>query len=196
MVIFSMLEISNIAFSNTKNYNMKTKIFLLAFSCIAFFSTKAQESYKYLHVGLEATPGSGAGIIASATLDVAENVAVGPIVMLRVGLDTDFRYTSVVGYIGVGVKGEYYFDELLSLPKDFDVYAGGQAGFFFTPRSYGKDYTGIGSQPVQKSQFGLPFVAAMVGGRWHWKDKTSLFVEMTSGWAYVTGARAGFAFKF
>ncbi len=189
-------EIFNIAVSNTNCYNMKTKILLCALALATVCSVQAQEKYNNIHVGLEAS-NYGFGVMGSANFNVVDNVAVGPIVMLKFNGNAIGYYRWFNTFIGLGVKGDYYFDELLPIPKEFDVYAGGHAGWYIvrSTSSYNGPAAIYYDTPKSKYGNGRPFVQVEVGGRWHFKPKMSLFAEVYSGYP-ASGARGGLAFGF
>lgn len=174
---------------------MKTKFLLFTLALATVLSVQAQEKYNNIHVGLEASS-YGYGIMASGNFNVADNVAVGPIVMLKFNGYTTPFYSYFNTFVGLGVKGDYYVDELLPIPKEFDVYAGGHAGWYIVNSR--SSYTGSASVydiPSSRYGRGRPFIQVEVGGRWHFKESMSLFAEVYSGYP-ASGARGGLAFGF
>ena len=89
----------------------------------------------------------------SYDIPIATDIAIAPTVR------TDFN----INYLIVGVKGDYYFDNLIGLPAAFDFYAGANAGYAI----------GIGSGIDHTFGIGLE-----VGGRWFWNEKWGLYLEL------------------
>jgi len=81
--------------------------------------------------------------------------------------------------IGLGVSGQYYFDSLLELPEQFDVYGGLGLGFYIWNTKYkgndfnNVDYTGSASGGLGGFLF--------VGGRYYMNDKVALNLELKGG---------------
>lgn len=66
----------------------------------------------------------------------------------------------------LGVKGNYYFDDIFGLPSEWDVYGGANLGY------------GIGIGNNNNSEFAFGFQA---GGRWFWSDKWGVYLELGGG---------------
>ena len=112
---------------------------------------------------------------------------------ITVGLELSYRsynenlastnyHSSILGFAG---NGNYHFNRLLEIPKNFDFYAGLNIGFYVWNSS--ADYPGTGT-----SGLGL---GAQVGGRYYLNDKLSLNLEFGGGNA-TTGGKFGVTFKF
>lgn len=81
------------------------------------------------------------------------------------GVGTDFD----LDWINLGVKANYYFDNLFGITDDaWDVYGGANAGYSF--------YNGDDIDDDDDVNFGL-----QVGGRWFWNDKWGVYVELSGG---------------
>ena len=98
----------------------------------------------------------------SYDIPVATDIAIAPVVR------TDFN----INYLVVGVKGDYYFDNLVGLPEAFDVYGGVNAGYAIAMNSSVSHSFGIGLE---------------LGGRWFWNDKWGLYLELGGGNVGATG---------
>lgn len=70
-------------------------------------------------------------------------------------------------YLTLGVKGNYYFDELFGLPSEWDVYAGANLGFGI--------YMGDGTKSSDLD------LGLQVGGRWFWNEKWGVYAEIGGG---------------
>jgi len=68
-------------------------------------------------------------------------------------------------HLSLGVKANYYFDNLIGMTEPWDFYAGLNAGYALGLNNNGNDF-----------QFG-----AHVGGRWFWNDKWGVYLEAGGG---------------
>ena len=75
---------------------------------------------------------------------------------------TNFDFSHLI----LGVKANYYFDDLFGLPSEWDVYGGANAGF------------GLGLDNNSANDFGL---GLQIGGRWSWDDKWGVYLEAGGG---------------
>lgn len=132
---------------------MKKIIFLFAFIMTVGASNVFGQAQKQLNFGL---------IGLSYDIPVATDIAVTPFA------STDFD----INYLIIGVKGSYYFDNLISLPEPWDLYAGANAGYGL----------GINDGNGNDLDIGL-----QVGGRWFWNDKWGIYLEFGGGKLGNTG---------
>jgi hypothetical protein len=88
---------------------------------------------------------------------------------------------SIIGFAG---NGNYHFNNLLSIPENWDFYAGLNLGFFIwnSPETYG----GSGAS-------GLGF-GGQVGGRYYFNEKLGVNVEFGGGNA-STGGKLGISVR-
>lgn len=171
---------------------MKAKFIVMIFALFAAtFTCVAQEKYNHFHIGVEA--GSGFGVMAAANFNIAKNMAIGPIIRGNFQPYTAILYSGIESRIGAGVQFHYYFDDLMNSfinwPDEVDLYAGGNAGPFFRFRTY----NGPDVLEPSYNTVGV-FVNAVVGGRYHFSEKMSVFAEVLGGYGHASGARAGLAF--
>jgi outer membrane immunogenic protein len=85
--------------------------------------------------------------------------------------------------IGVGINGNYHFNEILDMTSDWDFYAGLNLHFFSweSPSEYdGRHSTGVG-------------LGVQVGGRYSISKNTSLNLEFGGG--ALSGGKFGFTFN-
>jgi len=75
---------------------------------------------------------------------------------------TDFN----LNYLVLGVRANYYFDSLIGLPDEWDVYGGANAGY------------GLGLINNNNGSFAA---ALHAGGRWRWSDKWGVYAEISGG---------------
>jgi len=95
---------------------------------------------------------------------VSYEIPVTPAITIAPTAFTDFDFD----YVTLGVKANYYFDELLGLPSEWDVYGGANAGFGI--------WMGNGTSGSSALDLGL-----QIGGRWFWSDKWGVYLELGGG---------------
>lgn len=134
---------------------MKKITFTFALLLILSASNVYGQATKQLNFGL---------IGVAYDIPVATDIAVSPFAGTNFNLD----------YLIIGVKGNYYFDNLLALPAAWDVYGGANAGY------------GFGIDNSNNSDFDM---GLQIGGRWFWNDKWGLYLEFGGG--HTSGATSG-----
>jgi hypothetical protein len=77
---------------------------------------------------------------------------------------------------GFSFNGNYHFNKLLEIPKEWDLYAGLNVGYV----KWVSDYTGY----TENSGLGL---GAQVGGRYYFTDKFGLNLELGGGNRFSSG---------
>lgn len=140
---------------------MKKLIFLIGFISLSLLGFS--QANKGLNFGVGAN-NRGLPVYASYDIPVYPSFALAPQVQFGLG-GGDFLI--------LGVKGDYYFDEMFAIPENFDVYGGANLGFLMY---FGNDNT--------KSS-GL-WLGLEIGGRWFWNEKWGLNVEFAGGVGYST----------
>jgi len=102
--------------------------------------------------------GLGTGLYLSYEIPVASAVTIAPLAK------TDWDFNHLV----LGVKADYYFDELFGLPDAWDVYGGLNGGYriWFSDGHSASDSFDIGAE---------------IGGRWFWSDRWGLNLEFGGG---------------
>jgi outer membrane immunogenic protein len=87
----------------------------------------------------------------------------------------DFYYRH--GITGFSFNGNYHFNTVLKIPREFDFYAGLNIGFYAwsSPRDYPGTYT---------SGLGL---GAQIGGRYYFSKKAGINLEIGGGNAFSNG---------
>jgi len=106
----------------------------------------------------QATSQLNFGLIGVAyDIPVAENVAISPFAGTNFNLD----------WLTLGVKGNYYFDNIIGMTDPWDFYAGANLGYGIWMGSDDGD-----------GNFAL---GLQVGGRWFWNEKWGLYLELGGG---------------
>ncbi len=106
----------------------------------------------------------------------------------------DYEY--YYGVLGIGFNGNFHFNKVFDLPKEWDIYAGGTAGFFIWNNSW--KWRGNGNKPdnfdpryPRSSGLGL---GAQVGARYFISKNFGFNLELGGG--SVTGGKLGITYKF
>lgn len=81
-------------------------------------------------------------------------------------------------WMSIMARGDYHFNRIIGIPKDFDFYAGAGVGVNIGMGGYA---TAVG-------------LNLHVGGRWYWDEKWGLNLEMGGGTTF--GGRLGVSMKF
>jgi hypothetical protein len=87
----------------------------------------------------------------------------------------DYSYRQTV--IPVGVKGTYYFDQLLKAGSKWDFYLGASLGFAIRKTTWENGY--YGETTVQHGSSGLYF-DGHIGTEYHLNSKAGLFLDLSS----------------
>jgi len=88
----------------------------------------------------------------------------------------NYRYRQTV--IPVGVKGTYYFDQLLKANSKWDFYLAGSLGFAYRKTVWENGY--YGETIVHKNSSALYF-DGHIGAEYHLNQKAGLFLDLSSG---------------
>lgn len=102
---------------------------------------------------------------------VHRDITVGPQIGFDLGLD----------YLSLGGRGDYHFNTLLSIPQDWDFYAGLNVGFA----------VGLNNDRVSGLDLGL-----QVGGRYYWNQSWGINLEFGGGPYVIGGGKIGLSKRF
>ncbi|MGB0806919.1 MAG: hypothetical protein ACPGRC_09530 [Salibacteraceae bacterium] len=119
----------------------------LLFAFIGFGVLANAQAKKQLSFGL---------VGAAYEIPVSEAITVAPTAFTNWELN----------HLTLGVKANYYFDELVGLPSAWDFYGGANAGF------------ALGVSDGSNSDLNL---GLQIGGRWFWNDKWGVYLEGGGG---------------
>ena len=173
-------------------------ICLIALSVISF-NTTAQEGEahgKTLNLGLGVGGYSGYYGYIGRTLpvfnlnyefDLAHNFTLAPFVSFYTFRNTyywgnkntpyrNYYYHETV--IPIGVKGTYYFDQLLKANSDWDFYLAGSLGFAIVSSRWDSDYYG------DRNYYHNPnplFLDLHIGTEYHINNKLGIFLDLSTG---------------
>lgn len=120
---------------------------------------------------------------ANYEIDIAKNVTLAPFISFYTYNTHTVNNSGVKYYyhetaIPIGMKGMYYFDELLNIPKNWDLYAGASTGFAIINSNWDSGYTG------SKDGFNganLFFMNAHVGAAYHFNNKAGAYLDLSDG---------------
>ncbi|MFT4779385.1 MAG: hypothetical protein ACJAU0_001398 [Flavobacteriales bacterium] len=103
--------------------------------------------------------------------------------------ETTWRHT----IIGLQGGWNYYFDDLLDMPNEIDLYAGARLNYYIWNTKIEDSLDGF-DETYSGGSSGLGLGLA-IGGRYHFKKNMSAFAEV-GGDNQLSGAKFGLSFKF
>lgn len=109
--------------------------------------------------------------ISFGLVGVSYEIPVSNVITIAPTAYTNFN----LSHLTLGVKANYYFDDLIGLPSEWDVYGGVNGGFGVVVNNDNSLENGI--------NFGL-----QIGGRWFWNETWGIYIE---GGAGAVGGAAG-----
>jgi len=183
----------------------KLIIITLILACMVPFGTYAQEMYgRTLNLGLGVAGYAGYYKYVNRTrpvlyldyeFDVAKNFTLAPFLSIYTYSNDfywnqgnnppqNYRYRETV--IPIGVKGTYYFDDLLEAHSDWDFYLAGSLGIAIVNANWEEGYDGDRNYYHDGSSL---FLNIHVGAEYHINKKVGVFLDLSSGISTL-----GFAF--
>lgn len=154
------------------------------------FDSSAQEQEHYgktLNIGLGVGGHSGYSRYVGRALpvininyefDAASNFTLAPFISFYTYSGKNDNYTYRENVIPVGVKGFYYFDNLLKAGSAWDFYGAGSLGFAFVNSRWDSGYDG------DKDYFNKGnsiFLDIHIGAEYHFNSKFGMFLDLSSG---------------
>ncbi|MGJ8661781.1 MAG: hypothetical protein ACSHXL_07070 [Bacteroidota bacterium] len=88
----------------------------------------------------------------------------------------DYYYKQTV--IPVGIKGTYYFDQILGAGSKWDFYLAGSLGFAIRTTSWENGY--YGDKNFRRSNSGL-YLDGHIGTEYHINSKLGLYLDLSTG---------------
>lgn len=184
-------------FKNKKVMSKKLITTSLLLLCIFQFNGYAQEKYgKTLNLGLGVGGYSGYYSYVGRSLpifhinyefDVAKNFTLAPFLSFYSYSNQyywgnknhpDRYYTYKETVIPVGVKGTYYFDDLLRANDKWDFYLAGTLGFAIVNSTWDNDYYGDKNYYRRGSSL---YLDVHVGTEYHFNNTLGAFLDLSSG---------------
>ncbi|HTL82784.1 MAG TPA: hypothetical protein VL651_13820 [Bacteroidia bacterium] len=155
--------------------------------------TDGSESYRALNLGLGVGYYGYVGhsmpvFHADFEFDVARNFTLAPFITAYTYRNDyywggpnypykNYWYRSTT--VPVGVKGTYYFDEILGASPKWDFYLAGSLGFAFRNTVWESGYYGE-TTVVSHSTSGMYF-DGHIGTEYHLNDRAGLFLDLSTG---------------
>lgn len=165
---------------------MKKQLFtilLILCSYLTFAQYALPKSKSQINAGLGFSSW-GTPVYLGFDYGVHPDISVGGEISYREYQDNYNSYNYNHNVIGISGNGNYHFNHVLEIPKNWDFYAGLNVGVYIWSSS--DDYHGSHS-----SGLGL---GAQVGGRYYFNDKIGLNIEFGGGNAF-SGGKLGLTFK-
>lgn len=177
---------------------MKKLILLtIFFASIFHFNGYAQEKYSStLNLGLGVGGYSGYYKYAGRSLPVfsanyefgtARNFTLAPFASIYTFSDNyywgnstypDQYYSYHETVIPIGVKGTYYFDNILGATSEWDFYLGGSLGFAIVNSRWEEGYYGDKNYYHGGSSL---FLDVHIGAEYHFNNRLGVFLDLSSG---------------
>ena len=145
---------------------------------------------------------SGLGVPVYLGLDygIARDFTIGAEVSYSSKKESNGYFEDRYSIFGFSVNGNYYFDRILKLPKEFDFYAGATLGYFNISNS--QTYSGPSSlQPYYERLYTSSFASSgvnlelQVGGRYFFTKNLGVNLEFGGG-IFTVGGKLGLTYKF
>jgi len=128
--------------------------------------------------------GWGVPVYAGIDVGVSQDITLGGELSVRSYREGWKGYYYRHSIIGVSANGNYHFNRVLNIPRQFDFYAGINIGFYswHSPDGYPGDHSsGVG-------------LGAQIGGRYYFNNKVGLNLEIGGGDVFSDG-KIGLTFK-
>jgi hypothetical protein len=119
---------------------------------------------------------------ANYELDVARNFTLAPFIsfsMYRTVYnwhDNNYYYHETI--IPVGIKGTYYFDQLIKADSQWDFYGAGSMGFVIVKKYWDNGYDGDQNYYSKGSPL---FLDLHVGAEYHFSSRLGGFIDLSTG---------------
>lgn len=174
----------------------KLIVFTIILLTSVHFNIYAQEQYgKTLNLGLGVAGYSGyyryAGSIpvinANYEIDIVKDFTLAPFASIysfkdkyywgnNNNPDRFYSYSEIV--IPVGIKGYYYFDDLLDLNGDWDIYAASSLGIAIVNSTWESGYLGERDRYHRGSSV---FLDLHIGASYHFSHRFGAYLDLSSG---------------
>lgn len=115
-------------------------------------------------------------------IDVADHFTLAPFISVYTFSERYFWSNDFYSYretvIPIGVKGTYYFDEILSADSNWDFYLGGSLGFALVNARWDDGYDG--NRNVYRGGNPL-FLDLHMGAEYHLNERLGVFLDLSTG---------------
>jgi hypothetical protein len=173
---------------------MKRLLSIIALTLGTFLSmteAKAQEKYRALNLAFGIGGHSGYSRYAAHPVpvftmnyefDVARNFTLAPFISFYTYSDnynwSNDNYTYRETVIPIGMKGSYYFDELLDANSKWDFYAAASAGFAIVNSRWEAGYDGDRNHFNRGRSL---FVDLHAGAQYNFSRKAGVYLDLSTG---------------
>jgi hypothetical protein len=140
--------------------------------------------------------GWGIPVYAGVDFGLGKYWTIGPEVSYRAYREfynKDYEY--LYSIVSFSFNGNYHFNKVFKLPKEWDIYAGGTAGFFAWSNNWkwiGEGNEPIGYDPRYPKRSGIGF-GLQVGARYFISKNFGFNFEISGG--TLTGGKLGITYK-
>lgn len=162
---------------------MKKWILLAVLACTASMTSYAQSpigkggSQLNMGIGLH---GGHIPLYLGYDYGVHPDITVGPQLNFDLGLE----------YLGISARGDYHFNSIMSIPQNWDFYAGLSLGAVVGLDLYDHDHH------HHHGHHGLDLDAGLqIGGRYYWNSSWGINLEIGGG-SHHSGGRLGLSYRF
>jgi hypothetical protein len=176
---------------------MKKKVFIGAFVLFILFSTSSfaqfnpyADNTKMVSVGVGAS-GWGIPLFVRYEQAVADNISVGGALSFQSKSEKYATASWNHTIVGVNGRASYHFNELFSVPDEWDFYGGASLGYYF----WNTKVDGVGSIAYTGSGSGGFNIGAHVGARYFVNDNLGINLELGGG-SVLAGGTIGVTFLF
>lgn len=184
--------------SNQKLSAMKKTMIITCLLLMVFhFNGYSQEKYgRTLNLGLGVAGHYGYYKYAGRSIpvfninyeiDVAKNFTLAPFASIYTftddyywgnnnNPDRYYRYSEVV--IPIGVKGYYYFDDLINIPSEWDIYAGASLGAVIVNSTWESGY--LGDKNYYHGNNNI-YLDIHIGASYQLSDRIGAYLDLSTG---------------
>jgi len=107
--------------------------------------------------------------------DVAKSFTLAPFLSFSTYRDDRYYYNQTI--IPIGVKGTYYFDDLLNANSDWDFYLAGSLGFAIVKSTWDNGYYRDSNYHTVNPLF----LDLHIGTEYHLNNRLGLFLDLSTG---------------
>lgn len=167
---------------------MKKFILIIAFGFISnglFAQNPLREGQTQINAGIGIS-GWGVPVYVGFDYGIAKDWSLGGQLSFQTNDDAYHGYHYDSSAIGIGANGNYHFNTIMNIPKDFDFYAGASLTYYIWNYDDYHDYP-----HPDNTTLGL---GLQVGGRYFFNDKFGINLEL-GGNTGTSGAKFGVTVK-
>ncbi len=166
----------------------------LIFSAVLFFSVMAKAQAPLMDGDMQVNAGVGLSnyglpLYGGLEFGVGNNISVGGEISYRGYHDSYASYKWDHSITTFAALGNYHFNELLSIPSEWDFYAGLSLGY----SAWTSKYDGTGSYTYTGSGGSGVYLVGQIGGRYFFNENVGINFELGGG--NFSGGKLGVTIK-